>query len=162
MTMKDNATNLFGVPPRPQGTIGQKIMVRANMFRIKYKTASQWHHYDGKKYLKFRDACTEDFVCAAVIIEIGMSIAYNRSHSTQVELLMLAYHTGGVVKDFAPQRNREIIDELQTKEAATFKPRGVYDGRKNFFSIDPYSFHPMGEVYILYLYFALRFSLLML
>ncbi|KAG9122255.1 hypothetical protein FRC07_001456 [Ceratobasidium sp. 392] len=51
----------------------------------------------------------------------------------------------GKPTDFPPTRNREIIDELQAKEAATFRPRGVYDGRKNLFSINRYSFHPAGE-----------------
>ncbi|KAG8747556.1 hypothetical protein FRC10_000692 [Ceratobasidium sp. 414] len=51
----------------------------------------------------------------------------------------------GKPTDFAPPRNREIIDELQAQEAATFRPRGVYDGRKNLFSIVQYPFHPAGE-----------------
>ncbi|CAE7221258.1 unnamed protein product, partial [Rhizoctonia solani] len=47
--------------------------------------------------------------------------------------------------DLPPVRNREIIDRLQGREAAIFQPRGVYDGRKNLFSIKPYAFHPAGE-----------------
>ncbi|KDN50972.1 hypothetical protein RSAG8_00601, partial [Rhizoctonia solani AG-8 WAC10335] len=47
--------------------------------------------------------------------------------------------------DLPPPRNREILDKVQTREAAIFKPRGVYDGRKNLFSINPFSFHPAGE-----------------
>lgn len=47
--------------------------------------------------------------------------------------------------DFAPPRNREIMDRLQVTEAATFTPRGVYDGRKNLFSIKPYDFHPAKD-----------------
>ncbi|KAG9079096.1 CDP-diacylglycerol--glycerol-3-phosphate 3-phosphatidyltransferase, partial [Ceratobasidium sp. UAMH 11750] len=51
----------------------------------------------------------------------------------------------GKPTDFPPPRNREIIDELQVQEATTFRPRGVYDGRKNLFSIVQYGFHPAGE-----------------
>ncbi|QRV87648.1 eukaryotic translation initiation factor 2C 2 [Ceratobasidium sp. AG-Ba] len=51
----------------------------------------------------------------------------------------------GKPTDFAPPRNREIIDELQAQEAAIFRPRGVYDGRKNLFSINQFSFHPAAE-----------------
>ncbi|CUA70185.1 Protein argonaute-2 [Rhizoctonia solani] len=47
--------------------------------------------------------------------------------------------------DLPPPRNREILDKVQTREAAIFRPRGVYDGRKNLFSISPFSFHPAGE-----------------
>ncbi|KAF8680986.1 argonaute family [Rhizoctonia solani] len=51
----------------------------------------------------------------------------------------------GVPVDLPPPRNREIIDRLQAREAAIFRPRGVYDGRKNLFSINQFSFHPAGE-----------------
>ncbi|CAE6507468.1 unnamed protein product [Rhizoctonia solani] len=51
----------------------------------------------------------------------------------------------GVPVDLPPPRNREIMDKVQTREAAIFRPRGVYDGRKNLFSISPFSFHPAGE-----------------
>ncbi|CEL59560.1 Protein argonaute-2 (Fragment) OS=Oryctolagus cuniculus GN=EIF2C2 PE=1 SV=2 [Rhizoctonia solani AG-1 IB] len=51
----------------------------------------------------------------------------------------------GIPVDLPPPRNREIIDRLQTREAAIFRPRGVYDGRKNLFSINQFSFHPAGE-----------------
>jgi hypothetical protein len=50
--MKDtaNATNLFGVPPPPQGgNSGQRVTVRTNMFEIRYPKESRWHHYDGKR-----------------------------------------------------------------------------------------------------------------
>ncbi|CAE6439421.1 unnamed protein product [Rhizoctonia solani] len=47
--------------------------------------------------------------------------------------------------DLPPPRNREIMDKVQTREAAIFRPRGVYDGRKNLFSINPFAFHPAGE-----------------
>lgn len=97
-----SATNLFGVAPRPAGTIGQRVSLKANMFKISYPKTGRWQHYD-------------------VIIEVD-----------------------GVAEDNSPDRNREYIDRLQAQEAATFTPRGVYDGRKNLFSINPYSFHPMG------------------
>ncbi|KAB5595604.1 Protein argonaute-2 [Ceratobasidium theobromae] len=102
-----NATNLFGVPPRPPGSKGNKIILKTNMFAISYPKGGQWYHYD-------------------VVIE-----------------------EDGVPADLPILRNREIIDRLQIQEAATFTPRGVYDGRKNFFSIKPYSFHPMGEFEVL-------------
>jgi hypothetical protein len=38
------------------------------------------------------------------------------------------------------------MDQLQLQEATTFRPRGVYDGRKNLFSINQYIFHPAAEV----------------
>ncbi|ELU45830.1 CDP-diacylglycerol-glycerol-3-phosphate 3-phosphatidyltransferase [Rhizoctonia solani AG-1 IA] len=56
------------------------------------------------------------------------------------------YDADGVLVDLPPPRNREIIDRLQAREAAIFRPRGVYDGRKNLFSINQFSFHPAGEV----------------
>ncbi|CAE6435814.1 hypothetical protein ACGC1H_000833 [Rhizoctonia solani] len=98
-----NATNLFGVPPRPAGSQGRQIQVRTNMFEITYPRAGQWHHYD-------------------VTIE---------EDNTPLDL--------------PPVRNREIIDQLQGREAAIFRPRGMYDGRKNLFSIKQYPFHPAGE-----------------
>ncbi|CUA70247.1 Protein argonaute MEL1 [Rhizoctonia solani] len=50
-----------------------------------------------------------------------------------------------VSTDLPAARNREIMDKLQAREATIFRPRGVYDGRKNLFSIKQYPFHPTGE-----------------
>ena len=46
------------------------------------------------------------------------------------------------------RRNYEIIDRLQTENAAIFNPRPVYDGRKIMFSTRQIPDTPVGLFYI--------------
>ncbi|CAE6392358.1 unnamed protein product [Rhizoctonia solani] len=75
---------------------------------------------------------------AVRVDEHTFASAERRPHTVTIE-------EDGIPVDLPPPRNREIIDRLQTREAGIFRPRGVYDGRKNLFSINQFSFHPAGE-----------------